>query len=253
MKTSANNKADLEVAVIGNFQIGKSTFVNCLIGRNDAPVGRGKSTTHENKTYSIGNGVSVIDTPGFNAPGNLGANDEAKAREAIQRSFVVIVYQDEMMGDLCRKLIREEVIAREKKCVLVYNCKNEYRWAPSENDDIIRNIEADAYNYGFLDSCVKFGSTYVLQINAQWALYGLGLLGDGETREKIERYALKDLRIDSAVNLQEEMLRQSNFLTVKHYIDDLPLEVLSNFLTHKDSEIKRLTERFYEELENRFG
>lgn len=251
MKPSASNETDLEVAVIGDFQIGKSTFVNCLVGRNDAEVGRGKSTTHENKTYLIGNGVSVIDTPGFNASGNMGSNDEAEAREAIQRSFVVIVYQDKPMGDLCRRLIKEEVIARGKKCVLVYNCKNEDRWAPSENEDICRSIEADVFNYGYLDSCVKLGASVVFPINAQWALFGLGLLNGKKDGRKIARYAQDDLGIDSAVDLQEEMLRRSNFLTVKHYIDNLPLEVLSDFLNHKDREIKRLTDRFCEEFVKR--
>lgn len=251
MNTSANNKADLEVAVIGNFQIGKSTFVNCLIGRNDAEVGRGKSTTHENRTYSIGNGVSVIDTPGFNAPGNMGASDEAKAREAIQRSFVVIVYQDKTMGELCRRLIKEEVIARGRKCVLVYNCKNEDRWAPSENDDIIRNVAADAFNCGFLDSCVKLGHSVAFPINAQWALFGLGLLENEKDKRKIRRYARDELGLDPSVDLQGEMLRQSNFLTVKHYIEDLPLEVLSDFLNNTDLEIKRLTDRFCEEFVKR--
>lgn len=251
MNHRVNSKADLEVAVIGDFQIGKSTFVNCLVGRNDAEVGRGKSTTHENRTYLIGNGVSVIDTPGFNASGNMGASDEAKAREAIQRSFVVIVYQDKMMGDLCRRLISEEVIAQGKKCVLLYNCKNEDRWAPSENYDIIRNVEADAFNCGFLDSCVKLGPSVVFPINAQWALFGLGLLESEKDKGKIARYARDKLGIDPIVDLRKEMLRQSNFLTVKHYIEDLPLEVLADFLDNKDREIKRLTERFFEGLENR--
>lgn len=253
MKTSVNSKTDLEVAVIGDFQIGKSTFVNCLVGRNDAEVGRGKSTTHENKAYSIGNGVSVVDTPGFNAPEQMGASDETEAREAIQRSFVVIVYQDKMIGEQCRRLIKDEVMARGKKFVLVYNCKNEGRWAPSENDAICKEIEADANNCGYLGSCVKLGSSVVLPINAQWALYGLGLLENEKDRRKIERYAHDDLGIDPAVNLQEEMLRQSNFLTIKDYIDDLPLEVLSDFLDNKDWEIKHFTDRFCEEFAKRLA
>lgn len=251
MEREAGSNSDLEVAIIGDFQIGKSTFTNCLVGQKVAAVGRGKSTTHENKSYPIGNGVSVIDTPGFNAPGNMGANDEAKAREAIQRSFVVIVYQDKTMGELCRRLIKEEVIARGKECVLVYNCKNEDRWAPSENDDIIRNVEADAFNCGFGDSCVKLGTSVVFPINAQWALFGLGLLENEKDKRKILRYARDELGIDPTVDLQGEMLKRSNFLTVKHYIEDLPLQVLVDFLDNKDREIKRLVERFYEEFINR--
>lgn len=246
-------RTDLGVAIIGDFQIGKSTFVNCLVGLNVADVGRGKSTTHKNKSYLIGNGVTVIDTPGFNAPGKMGARDEAEAREAIQHSFVVVVFQDKMMGELCRRLIREEVIKHGKKCVLVYNCTNYDRWAPSENDNICQAIEAEVFNCGYLDSCVRLGAFIVLPINAQWAMFGLGLLENENDIGKIRRYAYDDLGIHENIELQSEMLRRSNILEIKRYIENLPLSVLSDFLNHREQATTSLINRFCIEFNNRLA
>jgi GTPase Era involved in 16S rRNA processing len=51
----------LSDAVVGNFQLGKSTLVNCLLGRNAAETGKGKSTTHRNASFPFGL-CEIIDT-----------------------------------------------------------------------------------------------------------------------------------------------------------------------------------------------
>ena len=238
---------NLEVAIIGDFQIGKSTFVNCLVGRNIAEIGKGKSTTHDLKSYQIGNGVSIIDTPGFNAPGNRGDKDEQLAREAIDHAFAVIFYVKETMGDLSKSII-DEAIRKGKRCVIVFNCVNREKWSPNENNDITTTIAADLASTGRSDSVIRIDGALVHPINALWAQFGLGLLDDTKEIKKISNYAFDDLGLIQNIKLKDEMLRLSNFKAVQRYIQNLPLEALSDFLRDKNQLFKRIADRFSEEL-----
>lgn len=246
------HQADLEVAVIGDFQIGKSTFVNCLIGRTNAEMGRGVTTTHRSTSYSICNGVSVIDTPGFGAVGDAGKRDEQEAREAMGHSFAVIVYLNRPMGESCRDLVKE-AMSQGKRCVFIFNCMNREQWSPEESEEVRLSIEAEVKNLGYADSVVKFGENLVHSINAQWALFGLGLLSDENAVKKIKRYARDDLKLLLESDLQSALLQRSHFLEVKRYIQNLPLEMISDFLQHKDREIQRIVNRFCEEFSKRMA
>ena len=57
------------LAVIGDFQVGKSTFINALMGRRVAAMGDGLPTTKGVKNGYIvpGADICLIDSPGFNA------------------------------------------------------------------------------------------------------------------------------------------------------------------------------------------
>ena len=69
----------IKVARAGDFQDGKSTLINALCGRDCADTGYGMATTQELHEYSLpGTGITLIDTPGFNA------TREGDARQACQ-------------------------------------------------------------------------------------------------------------------------------------------------------------------------
>lgn len=57
----------IRLAIIGEFQYGKSTLINALCGRECAETGYGVATTSEAVEYPLpGTNIILIDTPGFN-------------------------------------------------------------------------------------------------------------------------------------------------------------------------------------------
>ncbi|MGN0811862.1 MAG: GTPase domain-containing protein [Akkermansia muciniphila] len=59
----------IKVAIIGEFQDGKSTLINALSGQFRAETGWGTATTSKVEEYSLpGTDCILLDTPGFNYP-----------------------------------------------------------------------------------------------------------------------------------------------------------------------------------------
>lgn len=59
----------IKVAIIGEFQDGKSTLINALSGQFWAETGWGTATTSRVEEYPLpGTDCILLDTPGFNAP-----------------------------------------------------------------------------------------------------------------------------------------------------------------------------------------
>ena len=250
MRQDYKSHADLEIAVIGDYQIGKSTLVNCLIGYNGAEVGRGVSTTHELRSYAIGDGISIVDTPGFNAPNEGGQSDEREAMAAIKRAFAVVVVLTQSMGVRCKTVI-DAALHQGKRCFVVYNCRDRNWWSPQECEDIRLSIEADLKNSGRGDSFIKADGISVYSINVLWASYGLGLLTDEKEIKKIRNYAYGDLEVDRHSDLRTEMLLQSRFTEVCNRIRQLPLVALSDFVSNRQFLKRTITERFAQVLTER--
>jgi small GTP-binding protein len=83
------------IAVVGPANVGKSTLFNQLIRRKEdlAAVGPVPGTTRANQEADAGL-FSVIDTPGADAAGAVGASERALAFEAAKNAdFLVIVFE----------------------------------------------------------------------------------------------------------------------------------------------------------------
>ena len=155
------------IAIVGGFQRGKSTLVNALLGRDIAEMGRGLSTTHENREYSLSPAVSIIDTPGFNA--NEG--DDGTAASAIDKADIVLyVHESKALGDACPVLFAKTK-ERRKHIIFLLNCCDFDKWAPSENEEIVSTIEAELHTKRILSSVLPLSGRIVYPLNVLWARF----------------------------------------------------------------------------------
>lgn len=245
----------LTISIVGNFGGGKSSLVNALLGRNEAKMGRGLSTTHENVIYSLSPAVFIIDTPGFDANGE----DDGTAASAIDKSNVVIyVHESKSLGETCADVFKR-VRERGKQMIFLLNCRNFEKWSPEENGDIVETIEAEMENKGLKSLMIPLDGHFVIPLNILWARFGLGLIdsvSQGDTRDfrKIRSYAEDDLGI-SAVDddLRNEMLVRSGFIPVRDFLRNLPLELLKHAVANPEHEIDRIVDRFALEFKKRWN
>ena len=244
--------AALTIAVIGEFQAGKSTLVNALLGRDEAEMGRGLSTTHENRTYALSPFVSLVDTPGFNADGQ----DDGTAKAAIDTADVLVyVHESNALGKSC---VLEEVRAQGKPIVFLLNCCDLGKWSPSavQNAKIVASIEAKLETSGLLPFVVPVAGKIVFPLNVLWARYGLGMEVDSNSEETLLERAGRCLRLPVAsttsCNLRAKLLDESGFFPVREFLMNLPLELLKHVVSNPKREIDRIVDRFAECLKKRW-
>ncbi len=244
----------LTISIVGGFQRGKSSLVNALLGRNVAEMGRGLSTTHENRLYSLSPAVSIIDTPGFDADGE----DDRTAASAIDKANVVVhVHESKSLGKTCADVFKR-VRDQGKQMIFLLNCRNFEKWSPDENDDIVSTIEAELETKRLKPITIPLNGRIVTPINILWARFGLGLI-DSDSKEdardihKIRTYAEEDLDISASGDaLRAEMLKRSGFLPVRDFLKNLPLELLKHAVSNPQQEIDRIVNRFAAELKKRW-
>lgn len=250
------------VAVVGEYQIGKSTLVNCLLESCSAVTGRGLRTTAENQRHELTQFVDLIDTPGFNAS----ETDDAIASSAIQDAFAfVFVMEAKMLGDKAKEIVKR-MFQTGRRCIFVYNCNNTECWDPdNENNHITcQTIDAQIKSAGLSDLCMSVNGNLILMVNALWACYGLGLLQLQAASENIEeaKWAKAAVRkiekflkwefVDlSPERYREEMLRRSKINDLREFLEELPLKALVSFAQDASKEIKRISDRFLADLQNR--
>ena len=79
-----------QVAIIGEFQDGKSTLVNSLMRAYVAQTGYGRRTTSTVSSYDLpGSDCSLLDTPGFNH--SQADNDHACAGTEQADAFLLMI------------------------------------------------------------------------------------------------------------------------------------------------------------------
>jgi len=250
----------VSVAVVGDFEIGKSTLVNALIGDNRAEMGRGRSTTKENRCYRLADDVELVDTPGFDAV----LKDDATASDAIAASNLVLFVRSgkALDGDVYPRIIKH-AIGAGKRGLFIFNCTNRSAWSPEEDNclGICKTIESqiDKYEQFFM----RLNGRLVTPVNALWAMYGLGLLdgaakgasatveprrnADADAR-KIVRYLKDDLGLDDDVDFKSEALRLSGVLPIRAELCKLPIEVLKQFAKDPQREVDLIVETFAAKL-----
>lgn len=249
--------ASLAIAVVGGFQRGKSTLVNCLLGRDAAEMGRGLSTTHKNRDYKLSEAVTIIDTPGFNANGE----DDGTAAAAIDAANVVIyVHESKSLGETCADVFKR---VREQRTQMIFllNCRDFEKWSPDENADIVATIDAELENKSLKSIMVPINGRIVTPVNILWARFGLGMMdskssGDAKDIRKIRSYAEDDLDIPAQEipeeDFREGMLCRSGFPPVRDFLRNLPLQLLKHAVANPEQEIDRIVDRFAVEFKKRW-
>ena len=106
----------LRVAIVGDFQIGKSSLVNCLIPEARTETGEGLDpTTSSVSEYCFAPGVHIVDTPGFN---DTRAELTRKSEEEIQKADVVLFMQtDKAIEDRKETIFR---LADRKPLIVLF-------------------------------------------------------------------------------------------------------------------------------------
>tara|TARA_R110002167_G_scaffold188380_1_gene389968 strand:- start:25933 stop:27555 length:1623 start_codon:yes stop_codon:yes gene_type:complete len=124
-----NTSSELNVMIYGIYNAGKSTLINALIGSEVAPTGDVPLTAKVSK-YQWNN-VSILDTPGVDAP--LEHEQVTKEQMMLADAVIFVVNpsgaaeEEKTLG----KLI--DLIHKRKKVFLVFNEKN-----PLSQEDFIR-------------------------------------------------------------------------------------------------------------------
>ena len=248
----------IEIAVIGRFQIGKSSLINCLLGRSAAKVGNGwKSETPTSVTYALPEDILLNDTPGFD---DKEARDK-DAEEAIKRAGCIVFVKDNNRSpdevDL-NWVHKIKCLRKFCPCLFVVNCvegdrSRDRHWNPRSDFNIrfCEDIQKVFIAKNGFDMFVKIGGQCVLPVNACWAQYGLGLLEDEEKVEDVEDW-LRHAGVRET-DFKDEALEQSNFSILREFIESIRMELLTHFLYRKDQVVRSLVDSFCEECTKRLS
>ena len=243
------------VPVIGDFQIGKSTLVNCLVEEKVASMGKKRlATTKEVNTYPLDDFVAVCDTPGADdpEPGIVEKTEMALT----SATAIVFVASGKIRKTIHEWLSKTSIIP----CIFIYNCMDEDCWNPQSCDisEICSDIEREELEpSGHLARCIPVKGRYVWPVNILWGLFGVGLLDDEQAVEKIRSSASLDLGISvesmSETEFRAELWNRSGIEPLRKVLHNLPLQLLKHAAAHPELEIDRIVNRFAEEFRRRWS
>ena len=256
MKESDSHLA-VRIAVIGDFQIGKSSLVKCLVPEALTEIGEGLDpTTSYVCDYRFAPGVHIVDTPGFN---DTRVELTRKSEEEIKEADVVLFMQtDKAIEDRKDAILQ---LADRKPLIVLFNCWHKTigraGWIPEsqKNVETCTKIQKWFSVAGMESSLLSIGGSPVLPINVLWAQFGLGqpIFGD-QNEEDISDFARTKLHLDlTDSDLRAEMLHRSGFLLVRDFLRNLPLELLKHVVANPKREIDRIVDRFAEEFKKRWN
>ena len=245
----------MRVAVVGDFQIGKSSLVNCLLGSERAWTGDGfRPETDAVAEYDFAPGIRLVDTPGF---------DDAR-RELTEASAGAIREADAVVFVKTEGTLRAHDIgilrgAHGKELAVLFNCTgtNGRPLAFPENAanaDTCRKIEAGLEAEGFGPDLREIAGRRVWPVNILWAQFGLGQFLDDGQREEVEGVARGAFRPegDEAAR-RAEMWRRSGVPEVRAWLRNLPLRRLRDALENPERLLERILVRFAGELQKRWN
>ncbi len=246
----------VRIAVIGDFQIGKSSLVNCLLAETLAETGEGFfPTTEAPAVYALVPGVSVVDTPGFN---DSRRELEGRTNEEIAQSDIILFIKTEkILGERDKTILRK---SGGKKTIVLFNCTDKTigrkGWSPDAkaNTDTCDGIRSQLIKEGMDVFLLRIDGKSVFPVNILWAQFGLGLPITESQQNGISEFAVKELKMnetDSA--LRAELLRRSGFLPVRDFLKNLPLELLKHVAANPEREIDRIVDRFAMEFKKRWN
>jgi small GTP-binding protein len=166
---SAERTRPLRLAVVGEFNAGKSTFINALLGAVVAKVGI-VPTTAELQRLRWGP-LEVVDTPGFNSLDRAHAD---VARSMFEQADIALWVLDatQALKDTERAAL-EDAQRRALPFLIVVNKAD--RLSPEELRTVLRNLESSLADAGLVPWAIPWA------VSAKKAL--AGKLGDVEALE----------------------------------------------------------------------
>lgn len=214
----------MNIGVLGHYQNGKSTLINCLMGKMVCATGDGAiSTTKKNSKHQFREGMFLIDTPGMDA----NEQDNAETTSIVEQlDFSIVVLQNKGISE--KDLVAINLLQRYGVPMLVIiNCKdygNKNKWDPQSdfNKNILRNIKPQ-----FQDKLLV-GGIDILLVNLQWywyAIEGYKKENTDKQEELIERVnGLLGTSVDVAI-----LKEQSNVPQLMRFLSEdinlLPLQL----------------------------
>jgi len=134
--------AEVKIAIVGRPNVGKSSFINCILDQERMIVHETPGTTRDSIDVAIKrdkNSLVIVDTAGMRHKKRLRETVEvfslARTKESIRRSDAVLI-----MTDITIDLLREDiavidyVIKQGKPCVLAVNKR-----------DLVKDLNGDKY------------------------------------------------------------------------------------------------------------
>jgi predicted GTPase len=232
----------ISIAVIGKYQIGKSSFVNALLNSNMAKTGIGCATTHANHRYKLSPFIEIYDTPGKDANGN----DDETADKAIETAdFIIYIHENRMLDDTSITLIRD-LTNKGKPLLFLLNCLDQSKWNPDDkqNKSIVNEIKSQLCSLGLCNNFLESNGKIIHSINIYWALFSLGLIKYNSNTLDIYKYAQTKLELPSEIienkdNFHETIMERSGFPAVRDIIADLPYRQLADAVANPQREINR--------------
>lgn len=116
----------IHIGFFGRRNAGKSSLVNAVTGQELAVVSDTKGTTTDPVYKSMEllplGPVMIIDTPGFDDEGDLGALRVKKAKQVLNKTDIAVMVIDAEAGETAddTELLRR-IAEKEIPCVVVYN------------------------------------------------------------------------------------------------------------------------------------
>lgn len=199
----------LRIAVVGHFQAGKSTLLNCLLRRPYAKCGESTwSTTVRSKSYPVQNQhLILIDTPGVNA-------EEAHTKEMRQSlgqadAAILVVKGTSAMNDTLIHEIIAPIATSSLPLFVVINTWDDQSWNDGDPLYIKKNILSTIRS----QIQQRLTPIDIISVNIEWAAAARGCLEDAHRRETLLSRINNDallLEQRSRINILEGMLFQNS-------------------------------------------
>lgn len=166
MVAEKRSSPDTSIMVYGVYNAGKSTLINALIGEADRAKVTDKPETDRINKYQWRE-FAILDTPGIDAP----ESHEAVTREQLL-SVDVVIFVVNPLGVLEEEKTLStllDLVERNKKIVLVLNCKNKLEPMDAERlkDELRQRLQITADQRGQQQVLQNIP---ILEVNAKTAL-----------------------------------------------------------------------------------
>ena len=263
--------------IVGGYQCGKSTLVNCLLDGVYTPMGRGVATTRHNLRFSYGERegawvfpqagearelgsreelfaqegsfspgdvfcitawkpllqrVKLVDTPGFGECEEVDRIGNQALEEA--ELAILVMGSGKSLDETTRNYLRR-LYDQGKKGMVLFNCTNEQRPSPQENEEICQVVSDELLEAGVADCLLPIEGKLVYPVNALWAWYALGYLQREAPRRAraIDRY-WEEEGLDIAAG-RDGILEASGVLKVRKTLENW-LDFSVDHLVHNHSQ-----------------
>lgn len=231
----------MNIGVLGHYQNGKSTLINCLMGKLVCATGDGAiSTTKKNSKHQFREGMFLIDTPGMDA----NEQDNAETSSIVEQlDFSIVVLQNKGISE--KDLVAINLLQRYGVPMLVIiNCTdygNKNKWNPKSdfNKNILCNIKPQ-----FHDKLLVSGIEIIL-VNLQWYWYAI----EGYKKENRDKREELIERVNGLLgtSIDATMLKeQSNVPQLIHFLSNdinfLSLQLYQKLNCNLKIEINKIIE-----------